>query len=161
MSGVGFKLEIAGLDQAVARLNALGTIHFYELLDRLSAIGKTQTEKRIRLEKTTPDGKAWPKTTDGRGALYVTGAFAHNYIQAEVSGDDAVWGSGWKAARIHQFGGVIRPVNAKCLAFSIGAKKIFAKASKIPARAYLGVSAENARELEAAAVKFIGLRLTA
>jgi phage gpG-like protein len=155
MDGISFTLEISGLDAALARLNAMGTVHFHELLFGLAQQGKYQTERRMRNEKTSPEGVAWKKTTDGRGALFVTGRFAHDYIQSEVSGDAAIWGSGWIAARIHQFGGVIKPVNAKVLAFNIGAKKVFAKKVTIPARPYIGVSAENARDLEQTALTFV------
>lgn len=161
MTGLAYKLEISGLDAALARLNSLGTLDFHHLLDGLSRLGAEQTKRRIEVDKTTPAGAAWPKTTDGRGALFVTGSHLARSIDHAVSGDAAMWGSGWIGARVHQFGAVIRPVRAKCLAFSIGSQKVFTKKSTIPARQYVGVSAENARELEHTAARFIGLRLGA
>jgi phage gpG-like protein len=154
--GVAFRLEVSGLDAMLTRLGATGRIEFQELLDGLSRQGMTQTRRRIEVEKTSPDGKAWPKTRDGRGALFVTGTHLARSIDHAVVGDSAIWGSGWIGARIHQFGGVIKPVNAKRLAFSIGGKKIFAKEVTMPARAYLGVSEANARALEQTAARFIG-----
>jgi len=148
MSGIAYKLEISGLDAAMARLNALGTIDFHSLLDALGQRGMEQTRERLEVEKTAPSGGAWPKTTDGRGALFVTGKLARS-INHTVSGDAAIWGTGVQPyARIHQFGGVIRPVKARCLHFTIGGKDVFAKKVTIPARPYVGVSAANARELE-------------
>lgn len=148
MDGIGFKLEISGLDAALTRLRGMGGIDFQSLLDALSRMGREQTRHRIEVEKASAEGKAWPKTTDGRSALFVTGHHLWRSIDHAVVGDTAVWGSGWIGARIHQFGGIIKPVNATRLAFSIGAKKVFAKKVTMPARPYLGVSAENARDLE-------------
>jgi phage gpG-like protein len=159
MDGISFTLEISGLDAALARLRATGHVEFYELLDGLSRQGMDQTRRRIEVEKTSPQGAAWKKTTDGRAALFVTGTHLARSIDHAVSGDAAIWGSGWIGARIHQFGAVIKPVNAKVLAFNIGSKKVFAKKATIPARPYLGVSEQNARELEDTAVKFIARHL--
>jgi phage gpG-like protein len=158
MSGVGiaFKLEISGLDTMLARVAATGRIEFQELLDGLSRQGMEQTRRRIEVEKTSPEGKAWPKTTDGRGALFVTGTHLARSIDHAVVGDAAVWGSGWIGARVHQFGAVIKPVNARALKFSIGRQTLYRKKVTIPARPYLGVSVANARALEATAVRFIG-----
>lgn len=154
--GIAFKLEVSGLDAMLTRLGATGRIEFQELLDGLSRQGMTQTRRRIEVEKTSPEGKAWPKTTDGRSALFVQGNHLYRSIDHAVVGDSAVWGSGWIGARVHQFGAVIKPVNAKRLAFSIGGKKVFAKKVTVPARAYLGVSEANARALEQTAARFIG-----
>lgn len=152
-AGIAFKLELSGLDQALAKIAATGRVDFQTLLDSLSRMGRQQTRDRIEVEKTSADGVAWPKTTDGRRALFVTGHHLWRSIDHAVVGNAAVWGSGWVGARIHQFGGVIKPVNAKILAFNIGAKKVFAKKVTIPARPYLGVSAENARDLEELALR--------
>jgi len=154
--GVAFKLEVSGLDAMLSRLGATGRIEFHELLDGLSRQGMEQTRRRIEIEKTAPDGKAWPKTTDGRGALFVTGTHLARSIDHAVVGDSAVWGSGWIGARVHQFGAVIKPVNAKALEFKIGDEKVYRKKATIPARPYLGVSEANARDLERTAIRFIG-----
>lgn len=146
--GVAFQLEISGLDAALSKIAATGRVDFQSLLDSLSRMGREQTRDRIEIEKTTPQGAAWPKTRDGRGALFRTGHHLWRSIDHAVVGNAAVWGSGWIAARIHQFGGVITPKNGKVLHFQIGGKDVFAKKVTMPARAYLGVSAENARDFE-------------
>lgn len=157
-TGIAFQLEISGLDAALARLNAMGTVAFPRLLDALGRAGMEQTRERLETEKTSPAGVAWPKTTDGRGAMFVSGAFAESVSHAVV-GDAAVWGTGHKGARVHQFGAVIRPVKGKALHFKLGGKSVFAKKVTIPARAYLGVSAENARDLENMAMRRLAAEL--
>jgi phage gpG-like protein len=155
MSGVGVSIRIEGLPQALQKLDALGRIEFHELLDGLSRMGQQQTQRRIEEEKTSPDGVAWPLTVDGRPALFVTGTHLARSIDHAAGATEARWGTGWIGAKVHQFGATIRPKNARALHFELGGKSVFAKQVTIPARPYLGVSAPNAADLEAAAAKFI------
>ncbi len=152
-----------GLDAAKAKLAALSHLDFHVLLESLAVEGMEQTRRRLEEEKTSPAGVAWKPTLDGRGALFVTGALARSVGHASTA-TQAVWGvpaepvSGRPYARIHNFGGVIRPKNARVLSFEIGGKRVFAKTVTIPQREYLGVSDANARDLEATAAKFIERR---
>ena len=155
MSGVGVAIDVVGLDATLGRLQALGRIEFDELLDGLARMGQQQTQRRIEDEKTSPDGAKWPLTKDGRPALFVSGTHLYRSIDHAASAAQARWGTGWIGAKVHQFGAVITPKNAKALHFRLGGADVFAKKVKIPARPYLGVSAANAADLEAAAAKFI------
>jgi phage gpG-like protein len=160
MDGVEIRVHVEGLPQALSKLDALGRIEFHELLDGLARQGAMQTKRRIHEEKTSPDGQPWAPTREGRPALEVTGALWRSVDHATTA-SEAIWGvpaepvAGRPYARIHQFGGVIRPKNAKALHFTIGGKSVFAQSVTIPARAYLGVSAQNALDMEAAAAKFM------
>ena len=147
MSGLNIQLEVSGLEAARARLNAMGGLQFSALLDKLGAQGVAQTQRRIQVEKTAPDGAAWPPTQAGGSILFKTGSHLSDSIQHAASAGEVHWGSGWIGAKVHQFGAVIRPVNARALAFTLGGKKVIAQQVTIPARAWLGVSAQNAREL--------------
>ena len=157
---IGVSIRIEGLPAALDKVRALGRIEFEELLDGLSRMGQQQTQRRIREEKTSPEGVPWKPTTDGRGALFVTGALERSVDHAATA-TTARWGvprepvGGRPYAYIHQFGGTIIPKNGAALHFEIGGKSVFAKKVNIPARPYLGVSDANARDLEAAAAKFI------
>jgi phage gpG-like protein len=152
---VSVQVEVVGLPQTLGRLQALGRIEFDELLDGLARMGAQQTQRRIKEEKTTPEGAAWPLTRDGRAALFVSGKHLYLSIDHAASATEARWGSGWIGAKVHQFGAVITPKDGKALHFSLGGKDVFARKVTIPARPYLGVSEANARDLEAAAAKFI------
>jgi phage gpG-like protein len=152
---IGVRIEVVGLDATLGRLDALGRIEFHELLDGLARMGQQQTQRRIESEKTTPDGRAWPLTRDGRPALFVSGTHLYRSIDHAAGASEARWGTGWIGAAVHQFGAVITPKNARSLHFTLGGQSVFAKKAVIPARPYLGVSAANARDLEAAAAKFI------
>ena len=66
----------------------------HELMDGLGRLGQMQTRRRLEVEKTSPAGDAWKKTTDGRAALFVGGthlARSIDYISGET---EARWGSG-------------------------------------------------------------------
>jgi phage gpG-like protein len=155
MTGVAIQFEVAGLDAALARLNRAGSMEFQELLDGLSRMGQQQTQRRIEEEKTSPAGRAWPKTTDGRAALFVSGAHLSRSIDHAATATEARWGSGWIGARVHQFGAVITPKNAKALRFKIGGKSVVTQRALIPPRPYLGVSEDNRQDLEKTAITFV------
>jgi phage gpG-like protein len=148
---VGVDITINGLAGALAMLEHLSGSGRAELMDGLARLGASQTQRRIQSEKTSPEGAAWPRTRDGRGALFATGAHLYQSIDHRSSDTTASWGTGWIGARVHQFGALIRPVNAKALAFRIGGKSAFAKSVTIPARPFIGVSSDNIEELRATA----------
>lgn len=157
MAGVSITLEVSGIDDALRRLAAIGkAAESEELMDGLGALGVSQTQRRIESEKTTPGGQAWKANREGTSILFRTGSHLRDSIQHAVRGaHEVAWGSGWIGARVHQFGAVIKPVNAKALHFTIGGKHVAVKQVTIPAREYLGVSADNAKEIEETAKSFI------
>ena len=156
-------IEITGLSALEARLSGLAKgIQGQELLLGLAREGMEQTQRRLEIEKTGPDGTPWAKTRDGRGALFIDGKRIAGNIQTHVEGSQASWGisrSAFAGAMLHQFGGVIVPVKGQALKFKSGGKEVFAKKITIPARPYLGISAQNAIALEAAATAYIASEL--
>lgn len=154
-AGITITLDVGALPAAAARLGRLAALDTHRLMEGLGALGQSQTQRRISSEKTTPEGAAWPKSQEGGSTLFKTGSHLFDSIDHAASETQASWGSGWIGARVHQFGAVIKPVNAKQLAFTFMGKQVFAKQVTIPARKYLGVSEANAREMEATAIRFI------
>ncbi len=71
------------------------------------------------------------------------------------SGEVSWGGSPLVYAAIHHFGGVITPKNAEKLVFQMGGRTIVADSVTIPERPYLGISPDNAAELEDTALMFI------
>lgn len=145
MSGIEIRIDTRELSVVADRLNELGELDKRELLDGLGALGVSQTQERIAREKRSPDGEPWKPNRAGTSILlqqgHLLGSIAH-----KVSGDQVSWGSNLVYAAIHQLGGTIRPKSAKRLVFRIGNQTIFAKEVTIPARPYLGFSAENVME---------------
>lgn len=155
MAGVSFQLDTGDLLDVVARLEHAGRAEFLELAEGLGALGVAQTQRRIQEEKTSPAGAAWAPTSDGRGALFVTGSHLSDSISYAASGTAVQWGSGWIGAGVHQFGATIVPKNAKALRFVAGGRTVFAQSVTIPARPYLGLSADNAEEMRDTAALFL------
>ena len=122
--------ELGALNAQLARLSALD-------LDGLTADlalqGESQTRRRISDEKTGPDGAAWPEWSEGYAAtrhggqsLLESDGHLIASLESGADGDTAWWGSDMVYAATHQFGDASR---------------------NIPARPYLGISAQNKREL--------------
>lgn len=147
MAGVRITLEERGIDRALAAIGTLADLDKAEALDNVGALVVSQTQRRIESEKTSPDGAAWAPNLEGTSILFRTGALAQS-VAHEVGGTEVLVGSGLVYAGIHQVGGTIKPTSAKALAFNIGGAAVFAKSVTIPARPWLGLSAENAHEIE-------------
>lgn len=154
MSGVSISYDLAGLDAVDAILGRLDPLNGAELLEGLARLIQEQTRRRIRSEKTAPDGGAWQANRAGTSILLRSGMLA-NSIDYTVSATQAVVGSGLRYARIHQEGGVILPKAGKALAFKAGGRTVFARKVTMPKRTFLGVSADNAAELLDAAIRFV------
>lgn len=153
----GFQLITSfDFDQPIAALDGLARLDKSELMDGLGALGASQTKRRIEEEKNGPDGPGWKENAEGSSLLFQSGALADS-IDHQAEGSDAVaWGSDLIYAGVHQFGAVIEPKSAKALAFSVGGSPVFARQVEIPARPYVGISQDNAREIEGAALRFVG-----
>ncbi|MBY6244131.1 phage virion morphogenesis protein [Methylosinus sp. Sm6] len=157
MDGVSFRLDVSGLQAALTRLNRLGALEKHELMEGLGRLGQQQTRRRIEVEKTTPAGEAWKPTIEGRGALFVTSTHLWRSIDYAAGETETRWGSGWIAARVHQFGAVIKPVAGQALTFMVGGKQVFAKRVTIPARTYIGLSKANEEQMIRTAERFISM----
>jgi len=145
-----------GVDAAELALVNIGqAVKGQQLVQALSRLGVRQTKRRIESEKTSPDGARWAPTRQGRGALFVRGRHLAASIRGAATGNKAIWGTGWIGARVHQFGAIIVPVQAKALVFEIGGRKVFAQKVVIPARPYIGVSQANAEEIMDTTQKFL------
>ena len=134
---------LEAVDQALSRLDPLASA---ELLEGVARMVQEQTRRRITSEKRAPSGAAWKPNRAGTPILYRSGALARS-IDYSVSGETAIVGSGLVYAGIHQNGGTITPKSARRLVFRIGNRTVFARKVTIPARPYLGLSAENAEDV--------------
>ena len=155
MSGFTFTTTF-DFDQPIAVLGRLADPDKSELLDGLGALGASQTKRRIAVEKTAPDGSAWPDNAEGSSTLFQSGALADSVDHQQESSNAVSWGSSLIYAGVHQFGAVIVPDSAKTLAFSIGGSPVFAKKVTIPARPFVGISDNNGQEIERTALRFVG-----
>jgi phage virion morphogenesis (putative tail completion) protein len=147
MTGIHVTLEAEGLTQAMAALNSLGDPRRVgEGLAQIGGLIESQTRRRFD-ERTSPDGEAWSPWSDtyrlsrrhGQSLLVASGAFRDS-VAWDLSGDELRVGSNMVFAGLHQDGGTgdMAPGPAA-----------------VPARPWLGVSDDNAAEIEQALADWI------
>lgn len=146
MSGVRLIVDDVGIDEGRYRLSKLTNFDDGPFLDAMGALVVSQTQNRIASEKTAPDGTPWKDNSEGSDILVKSGGLLDS-IDHTVKGDSVEVGSSKEYAAVHQFGAIIVPVEAKNLVFTIGGTLIFAKKVTIPARPWLGLSAQNRLDL--------------
>lgn len=160
---MSLNITISKISEAMTQLTRLSS----GLGDRLNlhqAIGlelREATDRRFR-RGVDPDGRPWPKSMraymQGGQTLRDTGLLQSSVtFQADRRGlDFGVIGSNLKYARIHQYGGVIRPKKAKALTFAL-ADGTFVQVKKVvmPARPYIGISTEDEAGLVALTIEYM------
>lgn len=121
-----------------------------DLLDQIGAFGVSSTQQRF-MDERGPGGVAWKKSyrakhqggTTLRDQGYLYDSLTHDFNDSSVS-----WGTNMSYAAIHQTGGTIRPKSAKALAFRLSnGQFVLTKKVEIPARPFLGIDAEDSKEI--------------
>ena len=155
MTGVRVTLRDRDVRQALARLARLGRDPGPPL-KALGPILVASTRNRIVAEQS-PDGTPFaPLNRDyaavekkGPGILRERamrgGLFAS--LTSEQGGRTLRIGTNKLYAAVHQFGATIRPVRAPALVFRLGGRLVRAEKVEIPARPFLGISAEDRGEI--------------
>lgn len=147
MSGISITIDAADLDGIFKKLRPVFDFNAEDLMTAIGSLGDSQTRRRIEDEKTAPDGSPWKPNHEGTSILMQSGQHLLASLAWTASADQAEWGATWEYAHVHQNGAVIVPKDAKALFFSVGGKPVTAKKVTIPARPFLGISAENEREI--------------
>lgn len=160
MSGAAITLEITdrGLDAVLASMEQLADPNDrFEMMDSIGRLVQEQTRHRIATQKTAPDGTPWAPNRRGSSILYASHRLAES-IDYISTLDQITVGSPLVYARIHQTGGTITAKNGKSLRFFAGGngQPIFVKSVTMPARPYLGLSADNIDEIESVVGDFMG-----
>lgn len=147
MSGISITIDAADLDGIFKKLRPIFDFDAEELMTAIAARGDKQTRERIEQEKTAPDGTPWKPNIEGTSILQRSGTNLLYQSAFRASADEAEWGNTWEYAHVHQDGAVIVPKEKDALSFKIGGKYVTAQKVTIPARPFLGISAENEREI--------------
>jgi phage virion morphogenesis protein len=135
MTGVTASLTTLGLDDAIRTLGTLAGFDMAQLADEAGALLESSTRRRFET-KIAPDGEAWVPWSEAyddtrdhsRHSLLVSEGDLLDSVQSYSTGTAAHVGSNLVYAAHHHFGGD-----------EIG--------SGLPARPYLGVSAEDELDL--------------
>lgn len=135
----------SGFTAAERAIGALTGFSRSGLMKQVGVTMEMMVKRRIRSEKTDPDGRRWPPNRDGTSILFKTGGL-HGSITHKSNPFRAVVGTGWYPAHVHQFGMVIHS-RSKPMVFKSGGTWHRARTVRIPQRAFMGLSAANLAEL--------------
>lgn len=160
---MSLRIVIGRLAEAAASLTRL-SMGLEDRRDLHEAMGlelREATDRRFR-RGVDPDGRPWPKSMraymQGGQTLRDTGLLQSSvtFMTDRRGLDFGVIGSNLKYARIHQYGGVIRPKKARALTFTL-ADGSFVQVKKVvmPARPYIGISTEDEAGLVALAIEYL------
>lgn len=150
MAGAFLDLDVVGLAPALAWLSRIGDPRLgHEGLVLLGGLAESQSRRRIAEEKRTPTGEAWApwsanylKTRRrGQSLLQASGGLLDSIAAYDVSDVEERVGSNLVYAAIHQMGGT---------------PDMAPGPAAIPAREYLGMSAANIAEANAALEDWLG-----
>lgn len=143
MAGVAADVELEGLVDVGRVLGRLSDLDLAELADAAGALLVSSTQRRLHEEKTGPDGDAWAPWSErydetrlhGVHSLLVSGGHLRDSIASYIDGLTVRVGSNLVYAATHQLG---------------------SEDGDIPARPYLGISAEDRVALERMALDMFG-----
>jgi len=106
----------------------------------IADLGESSTRLRFRTQKD-PEGNAWKKGRKTAGRTLTQDGHLAGSLSSRATSNAATWGVNRVYAKIHQFGGVIKPKNKKALRFSVaGGGFVTAKKVTMPARPFMGIS---------------------
>lgn len=128
------------------------------LMDDIGALLVAGAVERIGQTNEAPDGSPWPKslraTLEGGPTLHDSGQLMRS-INAQPEARSVMVGSNMIYAGVHQEGMTIRPRNGKALVFTLANGETAVVGSvTIPARPYLGISADEGTEIEELALAY-------
>jgi phage virion morphogenesis protein len=163
MAGASFTFAIDDrqVRSALTRLGQLGERP--ERLMRILGTGLVTSTKRRFDTNIGPDGASWqalsPAYAEIRrpGPILVQSGDLRDFIHYEAAGRTVRVGSSMIYAGVHQFGATIKPKTAQALVFRYGAGGgiVRLKSVRIPARPFLGISAEDAERIVEDTLKFV------
>lgn len=120
------------------------------LLQAIAMLGESSTRARFR-SQTGPDGQSWQPSLRAQmtgGKTLTKDGHLGDSISSTADSYTAQWGTNRIYAAIHQFGGTIKAKGSGGLRFNIpGFGWVNKRQVTIPARPFLGVSAEDEQDI--------------
>lgn len=127
-------------------LNRLENVDFAKLHENIGEVLISTTHERFRNGRA-PNGSKWKRGLKGTGQTLVQSRLLRNSVTKRFSREGVEVGTNIKYARIHQKGGTIRAKKAKFLRFKVSSRWAMKKSVKIPARPFIGISADDKQEI--------------
>lgn len=153
----GVSLNWGGLDKALGKAaHKLGDTQSF--MESIGEALRSGTIQRFDAEED-PQGKKWKPSARAMaegGKTLDKESHLKDSIDYVATSDKVMVGSNLPYARIHQKGGTIKPGKGKYLKFKgLGGKDVFVKEVTMPARPYLGVSADDMEEVQETIADFL------
>ncbi|AKO45687.1 phage virion morphogenesis protein [[Haemophilus] ducreyi] len=101
-------------------------------------------------QQQAPDGTPWQPLDSkkyNQDKILTLHGDLRGTLRYQADNQGVVFGSDRPYAAIHQFGGTIKPQNNKMLKLGTGNNTSYARSTIIPARPWLGLSADNEQRL--------------
>lgn len=105
----------------------------------LDAVGRsliTNIQSGFR-NSVSPYGQKWEKPKHRSGSPLLDSGKLIVSIDYRLVGNAVEIGTNMRYAKLHQFGGTIKPKNRQALFFMLGDKKVFARQVTVPARPFM------------------------
>lgn len=136
----GVAIEVTGLDSVLAALGRLANPPMRAAFDEIGQYLVGEIQQLFRAG-TAPDGTPWKPSlraqAEGGKTLVDRGHLRDSYTH-DASNTELLVGTNDKRARIHQYGGEIRPLNARALHFVLpGGRHVATQKVTMPARPML------------------------
>ena len=164
MSGVAIDVQINDAE-VIKAFNRLVWI-MDDTTPVMSAIGTAlvaSTHQRF-ISQTDPEGAAWQAldpeyaATKRNSRILTESGRLRDSINSEAGRDEVRVGTNVIYAAIHQFGGTIKPKSASHLVFRIGDRLVMVDSVTLPARPFMGISAEDEAEVAEIVFGFVERR---
>ncbi|GLK74672.1 phage virion morphogenesis protein [Ancylobacter dichloromethanicus] len=148
MDGIRLIIDVDGVlpGDMLARL-ADGTADTLPLTTNIGSVLENGILERLQTTKTAPDGTPWAPNRAGTSILVDTGNLLGT-VGFIAAPSEVEVGASAPYAHVHQEGAVIKPKSKSVLRFMVGRWAVFAREVTIPARPFVGVSAEDETEIE-------------
>lgn len=147
----GVSIRVVGADEAAraAREAAARAQNPAPVWDEIGRMLTVSTQRRFE-EGRDPQGNPWPASirvlAEGGKTLLDSGRLVGS-VTHEVLADGVLVGTDLIYAAVHQFGAVINAKTTDGLRFKIGERWVRKASVTIPQRAFLGVDADDEREI--------------
>lgn len=147
---------IAAIGDIFASMVRLG-LRPRPIWDAIGQYGESSTRLRFK-NQVDPDGQRWKPSIraqeSGPGRTLIQTSRLLRSITYRADDRGASWGSNVVYAGVHQFGGTIKAKSGGALRFQLpGGAFVTVKKVTMPARSFLGVNAEDVREMQSLALE--------
>jgi phage virion morphogenesis protein len=149
---------LVGLESALLRMVNLGQ-RTRPIWDAIGQYGESSTRLRFK-NQVDPEGKRWKPSiraqAAGPGRTLVQKARLLRSITHRADDRGTSWGTNVIYAPTHQFGAVITAKSGGALRFRLpGGGFVTVKKVTIPARPFVGVNADDVREIQTLAIEVV------